>query len=121
MKFLLLTALLLFTLRLNAQDVADGQFKDDGSTQVWQAQTSSWVTPEQFWQNYVAQKVGRTWPSSKEYPPYAKVRERDNFLVQVDSGICLMEFFHQRWRRANDVLRWDDRFNEYSGCADVFK
>jgi hypothetical protein len=121
MKHLSVLILLVFTGVAVAQDIADGQFKDDGSAQVWQTQTSSWVTPEQFWQNYVTQKVGRTWPSSKEYPPYSKVRERDTFLVQVDSGTCLMEFFHERWRRANDVVRWDDRFNEHSGCADVFK
>lgn len=121
MKHLLAMALLVFGGFVGAQDVANGQFKADGSALVWDARSTSWVAPEQFWYNYVAQKVGRTWPSSKEYPPYAKVRERDSFLVQVDSGICLMEFFHERWRRANDVLRWDDRFNEYSGCADVFK
>jgi hypothetical protein len=31
-----------------------------------------------------------------------------------------MQFFHQRWRRANDVQRWNDRFNDYAGCAHVF-
>ena len=41
-------------------------------------------------------------------------------MVEVKSGLCLMEFFHTRWRRANDVRRWDDRFNEYAGCAKVF-
>ena len=32
----------------------------------------------------------------------------------------LMYFFHRRWRRANDVWRWDPSFNRYSGCATVF-
>lgn len=32
-----------------------------------------------------------------------------------------MEFFHNRWRRANDVRRWDPLFNEHGGCPDVFK
>tara|TARA_B100001063_G_scaffold218143_1_gene221279 strand:+ start:986 stop:1114 length:129 start_codon:yes stop_codon:yes gene_type:complete len=41
-------------------------------------------------------------------------------MVEVDSGICLMEFYHDRWRRANDVRRWDDKFNQYSACKDVF-
>lgn len=121
MKHFLALTLLVFTVFAGAQDVADGQFNSDGSAQVWQSQTSSWVTPEQFWQNYVAQKGGLTWPMSKEYPPYDEVKERDTFLVQVESGICLMEFFHERWRRANDVVRWDDRFNQHSGCGDVFK
>jgi len=31
-----------------------------------------------------------------------------------------MEFIHERWRRANDVRRWDDAFNDYAGCPHVF-
>ena len=64
---------------------------------------------------------GLTWGSGTEYPPYAEVSELDTFLVQVDEGTCLMEFFHERWRRANDVRRWDDAFNNYGGCPHVFK
>ncbi len=41
-------------------------------------------------------------------------------IIEVESGPCLMEFFHTRWRRANDVRRWVAAFNEYGGCPDVF-
>ena len=29
-------------------------------------------------------------------------------------------FFHSRWRRANDVRRWNPQFNEVLGCSVVF-
>ena len=52
----------------------------------------------------------------------AIVREldADSALVEVEQGSCLMEFFHNRWRRANDVRRWDDKMNTVAGCAYVF-
>jgi len=62
----------------------------------------------------------RHWPGSSEYPPYAEVGDHDTFLVQTQSGPCLMYFFHGRWRRANDVRRWGDQFNDYGGCPQVF-
>ncbi|WP_315980401.1 hypothetical protein [Aliamphritea spongicola] len=53
--------------------------------------------------------------------PYDDVRELDVFMVELDSGVCLMQFYHQRWRRANDVRRWSPEFNSLAGCPDVFK
>jgi hypothetical protein len=32
-----------------------------------------------------------------------------------------MALFHSRWRRANDVRRWDPKFNDYAGCPEVFE
>jgi len=75
---------------------------------------------ESFWQAYIQSRNSKTWSQSSQYPNYEKVREGDLFMVEVEQGICLMEFFHSRWRRANDVRRWDDSFNEYSGCPYVF-
>jgi len=73
-----------------------------------------------FWNDYVKAKGGLTFPKSTTYPEYSKVKEGDTFLVETENGICLMEFFHRRWRRANDVRRWHPSFNQYSACPTVF-
>jgi hypothetical protein len=75
---------------------------------------------EMFWLNYAESKGGLTWAESTAYPEYEKVNEGDTFLIRLDKGPCLMEFFHSRWRRANDVKRWDDSINRYGGCPYVF-
>ena len=75
---------------------------------------------ETLWLNYTNSKDGITWGQSSSYPEYSQVNEGDTFMVEVDQGPCLMEFFHNRWRRANDVRRWDDSVNEYGGCPYVF-
>ncbi|MDX1406343.1 MAG: hypothetical protein R3192_17540, partial [Woeseiaceae bacterium] len=63
---------------------------------------------------------GLTWGRRTDYPPYDQVDELDTMIIELESGPCLMEFFHTRWRRANDVRRWDAAFNEYGGCPNVF-
>ena len=75
---------------------------------------------ETFWSEYARAKGGLTWGSGTQYPDYDKVNEGDTLLIQLDKGPCLMEFFHNRWRRANDVWRWDDTMNQYGGCPYVF-
>ncbi len=90
------------------------------SFKVWSLSKNSWVSVEAFWSSYVDENGGLTWKQSEQYPPYSEVKEFDTFLVEVSEGLCLMEFFHSRWRRANDVRRWDDAFNEYGGCPTVF-
>lgn len=75
---------------------------------------------EAFWMDYADSRGGLTWGSSSEYPEYAKVKEGDTLLIQLDQGPCLMEFFHSRWRRANDVRRWNESVNDYGGCPFVF-
>jgi len=125
MKALILSALLLAS---SAPALADNHNHQDGEIrklstgqlQAWDTAENTWVTPEQFWLSYAERKGGLTWGKSSEYPPYEQVKEFDTLLIQLDSGNCLMEFFHSRWRRANDVRRWDDRFNEYGGCPRVF-
>lgn len=115
MKFLLA---LITSLLLSATVLAD----DSNTTQtqisniVWQ----QGVDIEKFWQRYVKANGGLTWQESTEYPDYSKVSEGDTFLVKLPQGTCLMEFFHSRWRRANDVRRWDDSVNEYGACPYVF-
>jgi len=87
---------------------------------AWDSERNQWVSPEQFWLQYAQRRGGLSWPRSQQYPPYREVKEFDTFLVETAHGPCLMEFFHNRWRRANDVRRWDQRFNDYGGCPRVF-
>lgn len=101
----------------------DGQVmqREDGSYRAWDADIELWVEPVTFWESYAARRGGITFGWSFEYPAYEKANEHDTIMIQLDSGPCLMEFFHERWRRANDVHRWSPKFNEFGGCADVFK
>lgn len=75
---------------------------------------------EAFWKEYAKSKGGLTWGESSTYPEYDRVKEGDTILIHVAQGPCLMEFFHSRWRRANDVWRWSEAVNEYGGCPYVF-
>lgn len=89
-------------------------------TQAWDATRQAWVGVDTFWERFAQSQGGLTWGRSRTYPAYDQVKERDLFLVELDQGTCLMEFFHQRWRRANDVRRWDPEMNTYGGCPHVF-
>ena len=124
MRVILATALLLSTqLAWSApEDYRDGQVREgnSGELQAWDKENGRWLGIEGFWDAYTDRKGGITWGKSTEYPPYNQVNEFDTLLIQLDSGNCLMEFFHSRWRRANDVRRWDESFNTYGGCPRVF-
>lgn len=100
----------------------DGQVHEleSGKFVAWDAHDEQWLGTEAFWASFAARERGRAWPSGTQFPPYAEVNEHDTFLYRLDSGPCLMYFFHTRWRRANDVWRWADEFNEYGGCPHVF-
>ena len=76
--------------------------------------------PSDAWSSYARSNEGKFWGRGTEYPPYAQVNEHDTFLIELDQGPCLMYFFHSRWRRAQDVRRWDPTFNEILGCPYVF-
>lgn len=78
------------------------------------------VAVETLWENYTKAKGGLTWAKSASYPDYSRVNEGDTFMAELKQGPCLMEFFHSRWRRANDVRRWHDSVNAYGGCPYVF-
>ncbi|MEE4190580.1 MAG: hypothetical protein V2I66_03330 [Halieaceae bacterium] len=103
-----------------AQAPRHGEIRAMDEVLAWDGDAGEWVSPEQFWLNYANTRGGLTWGRGRDYPPYEKVKEGDLFMVEVASGPCLMEFFHSRWRRANDVRRWDPAFNDYGGCPDVF-
>jgi hypothetical protein len=103
-------------------DPAHGEiYQNEATVEVWSAPTSQWVTPEVFWLDYAAQGEGKFWGRSSEYPAYKDVSEHDTLLVEVQGGPCLMYFFHNRWRRAQDVKRWDPVFNDILGCPNVFE
>ncbi|MCL1059625.1 hypothetical protein L2729_16765 [Shewanella gelidimarina] len=91
-----------------------------GQAMAWEQSSKQWLTVEVFWKNWVNTRGGLTWKSSEQYPTYEQVKEQDTFLVELNGGTCMMEFWHGRWRRANDVRRWDDAFNDYSACPRVF-
>lgn len=122
MRIAVTALLILVFANLYAQTPADGSVSasESGAPQAWDAVDAEWISIDEFWARYTARKGGLTWGSGSEYPEYNKVSEHDTFLVVLPPGPCLMEFFHSRWRRANDVRRWDDAFNEYGGCPNVF-
>ncbi len=98
-----------------------GQVISEGKqTLAWHQAKANWLSIDAFWQDWVQNRASKNWPSSREYPIYDQVNETDTFLIQLDSGTCMMEFWHGRWRRANDVRRWDEKFNDYSACPYVF-
>lgn len=109
-----------------AENIAPGerdgqiQSRGDNTFLVWDAGQNTWSDPETFWIGFAERNSGKFWGTSHQYPPYSEVQEHDTLLVEVDSGKCLMYFFHTRWRRANDVRRWGDEFNRYGGCKNVF-
>ena len=108
--------------RAQSDAPTDGQWRDAsaGESMAWDANTGEWLDPESFWLSYAERHGGLTWGRRTEYPPYAEVNELDTMIIELDSGPCMMQFFHTRWRRANDVRRWDEAFNEYAGCPYVF-
>lgn len=93
--------------------------------QTWHEQSQQWLTLEDFWERYAkdqARKTGsKQWPASANYPKYETVNNGDTFVILLKESSCLMEFYHARWRRANDVRRWDDAFNAYGACPFVFQ
>ena len=105
-----------------SEELTDGEVRTvaNGGFEAWDLQNTEWVDLETFWIRYTDRRGGLTWGRRTDYPPYEQVNELDTMIIEVESGPCLMEFFHTRWRRANDVRRWDAAFNEYAGCPNVF-
>lgn len=104
------------------ETLKDGQVRKitDGVIEAWDAENEQWLSPEAFWDRYAARRGGLTWGRRITFPPYEQVKELDTLIIKLKSGPCLMEFFHTRWRRANDVRRWDTLFNEFGSCPHVF-
>lgn len=117
----LLTVLMIGLTIVQADSFRHGDIRPQKPGLAWDEDVGTWISIDQFWANYAQAGGGITWGRASQYPEYQKVGEHDTFMVQLPAGPCLMEFFHKRWRRANDVRRWDPLFNEYGGCATVFK
>ena len=100
----------------------DGEIRPTGGGGflAWDAEGQAWLLPEAFWESYASRSGGVTWGRRTDYPEYGQVKEHDTLIIELDGETCLMEFFHRRWRRANDVHRWDAAFNEYGACPKVF-
>ncbi len=87
---------------------------------VWDAGGEQWLSPNEFWAAYAERARGKNWGTGDRFPPYDDAGEHDVFLLETEKGACLMYFFHRRWRRANDVRRWDPLFTHHEGCPFVF-
>jgi hypothetical protein len=122
MKILLTLFLCLLTTTVHAQQPKHGSVVEsaEGKLQVWNVNKGEWSNIESFWAGFAQSNNTKFWGKAETYPNYDDVNEFDTVLIQLNEGTCLMQFFHSRWRRANDVQRWDDAFNEYAGCALVF-
>ena len=118
MRSLFIFVLLIFAIPFNA--LASEQQLANPALEVQELVWADGVDVETFWLSYAKSKGGLTWGKSTSYPEYEKVKEGDTILIQLNQGPCLMEFFHSRWRRANDVRRWDDSINDYGGCPYTF-
>lgn len=92
----------------------------DSDPEAWNATRGEWQPVEDWWLDYAGNSSGRFWGKRRDYPPYGEVNEHDTLLIVEEEGTCLMYFFHERWRRAQDVRRWDPAFNAVLGCPHVF-
>lgn len=103
-------------------DASNGEVyvAESGEVLAYSAASTGWISLEEFWVNYANNSEGRFWGKTADYPPYAEVSEHDTLLEVREEGVCLMYFFHTRWRRAQDVRRWDPRQNKVLGCPYVF-
>lgn len=121
-SIILLVGMAVSTLAMAAPGSRNGEIQaQHGELRAWDTASQQWLMPVDFWYNYAAQNSARNWERSATFPPYEQVQEHDTFMAETESGPCLMEFFHSRWRRANDVRRWDSQFNTYAGCGRIFE
>jgi hypothetical protein len=115
--------LVVATAQAQSQTPVHGMVKENAGSklQVWNDENSEWTDLDTFWVDFAKSNDAKYWGQTDTYPNYDDVKQFDTVLIQIEQGNCLMQFFHSRWRRANDVQRWDDAFNEYAGCPSVFE
>lgn len=125
MRSIIVAAALLISAQSWAVNNGEVRQSIEFGVQAWHEQSQQWLTIEGFWDDYANNRAKngaqKQWPKSVTYPKYEELKEGDTFLVQLKDSSCLMEFYHSRWRRANDVRRWDDAFNAYGACPFVFE
>ncbi|SET11817.1 hypothetical protein [Thalassotalea agarivorans] len=88
--------------------------------EIYYGPSQQWMQVEDFWRTFAQDNYGGYKYTGPLYPPYEQAQEFDLLLLEIPYGACLMQFYHERWRRANDVWRWNEKLNEYGGCAHVF-
>jgi len=122
MKISILLFLYLLITPVQAEEHENGfvSKSPDEKLLAWNMNKSEWTSIELFWEDFAKSNEAKYWGLSNKYPNYDDVNNFDTILIQLKEGTCLMQFFHSRWRRANDVQRWHDAFNEHSGCPYVF-
>lgn len=120
LRAMLFLACLLTALTTAAMEHGTVKVDELNNFQIWNDSLEQWTDVESFWLRYADSNGGLTWGRSSEYPEYSKVKEHDTLIIELKQGPCLMEFFHKRWRRANDVRRWDKQLSDYGGCSHVF-
>ena len=121
MRALIVAVALLLSFQSLAVDSGEVRQSVDSGMQAWHEQSQKWLSIEMFWDVYAKGRNQKNWPTSVDYPKYEDIKEGDTFLIQLKDSSCLMEFYHSRWRRANDVRRWDDAFNAHGACPFVFE
>ena len=122
MKIAFLFILCLMITNVKAAEPEHGFVNKSGSgaLQAWNADKHEWNDIDSFWQSFTQINKAKSWGITDTYPNYDEVNEFDTLVIKLKQGTCLMQFYHARWRRANDVQRWHDAFNEYSACPYVF-
>jgi len=122
MKTLFIFILCFMITNVHAKETDHGfvNKSDSGTLQVWNAERNEWSDIDSFWKNFAKTNQAKSWGVTDTYPTYGEVNEFDTLVIKLKQGSCLMQFYHGRWRRANDVQRWDDAFNDYSACPYVF-
>jgi 23S rRNA G2069 N7-methylase RlmK/C1962 C5-methylase RlmI len=122
MKRLIVFILCFLITDIQAQEPENGFVNKNiaGKLQVWNTDENDWSDIKLFWQGFAKKNKSKSWGNVSVYPNYDEVNEFDTLVIELKQGSCLMQFYHSRWRRANDVQRWNDAFNEFGGCPYVF-
>lgn len=121
MRSIIVAIALLVSFQSWAVDNGEVRQSVESGMQAWHEQSQTWLSLEGFWNAYTKSRPQKNWAASVDYPKYEDIKEGDTFLVQLKGSTCLMQFYHSRWRRANDVRRWDDAFNAHGACPFVFE
>lgn len=88
---------------------AEGQVRsvDQTLAAVWNAEAQAWQSSESHWEHYAVRHSGNDWGGRRGFRPYDQINELTTVIFELRSSACLKEFSHSRWRRANDVRRWN--------------
>lgn len=99
MKIIIILLLCLFITDIQAEEHENSFVNKSasGKLQVWNPDNTE-CNDIEFKKN-----GAKSWGSKDSYPNYDEVNEFDTLVIQLKQGSYLMQFYHSRWRRANDV------------------